>query len=670
MELEDVEPLSTSRWPKAVQHFSKLRHFSLKRTKAPLGQPSTIRKLIQLLPSTLEYLLLWFHGVGEALLVDDARETNLDTFFHNVSESEPSDLLISSHPCPAPKVVMWNMDKFFPRLQTLILKSTPQLSSICLFTCADFVSLPRSLTNLSFMIGVQWKLNDMSQLPPGITRCAFGFGSTLLDSAIPTLPPLLTTLDTFESSYTYDLIKAVPSITSMTSHSRLDFSSPNWQWPSNLRTLFLRDIGQFHADFPPSLTQLTVHSGLMTVRLIHALPASLVALHISSVDFNHIRQHDWPRIKTLKVWGQSSAPIFAFKELPPTLEVLSIGLQSFLEFDLETYIASCAMTIDQIKSQIDTSQLPLSVLQALSQGYHLGLPLKLRALSLTCASSKRMTICPPPFLTTLNLCSTFINDFPTLTQRFTSHLKEFIITGQNAVAPIPKPDAPLAMPSFGLTLLCLYRVPFASFSSSILKEFPRSLIKLELLQPGAYLVPSDLQFLPPNLTSLLMNSDFDSTSLVRDTSFIVGGHKHPMGWEEEMSKIPLWLNYLPRTLRELLTPTLNVRSDDLANLPPNLRKLNIGKVAEMSPDLFTILPHSLRLLVANFVPTLQYLRGNSSTVDTSGLDERTLLPPYLSNFSLGASFNGLLKSRKARMNREYYDIVPEVDPRVRILLNG
>lgn len=129
--LEDPNFNSTSRFPKCLSSFHKLRELSIRRGQYRLADPEDIRTSIQSLSPSLEHLELRFTEVEQVF----AEPTSIVDIF---DESLYGKL--------QPRAQIWNIGSVFPKLHTLILEDEHLESTS--WTSLDFESLPSTLTYL------------------------------------------------------------------------------------------------------------------------------------------------------------------------------------------------------------------------------------------------------------------------------------------------------------------------------------------------------------------------------------------------------------------------------------------------------------------------------------------------------------------------------------------
>lgn len=670
--LSDSNPLSTSRWPRVLSNFRKLRFLIVVRTNAPFDLPEVIRKQLRLLPPTLETLQITCWEAAEAFLSEEAADVNLDAFYTLAAESEDATHQLPASMVSTTPVHMWDMTSAFPNLKILGVNNAAKLSSYCPFTGADFVQLPRSLQNLTFHIGYPpWKLTESTQYPPGLTHLWIRHES-ISEHLIPTLPSSMTSIDAITRGNFYGSILHAPCFDSLTQIRPLQggvpiavYTQKGWKWPPHLSELWIvLDESLIPPTLPDSLTLLRTN-GCASPAFIRSLPRSLTGMSLSSLsNWSNIQREDWPRLSKLHLSNCRNFTIANFKCLPRSLENLNLFL-SDADADYDTFAASCAMSVAQVEAEISGSaeRIQPAILDSICKGWHFGLPLNLKTLHIFSKTRTAGTVLTvPPFVTAVRLGERFCIDH----RRFAEKLPPKITSV--SLAQVEESTIVTEAPDFRhfecLSMLSIHASSLI-IKYSIFRCLPQSLRTLDVFcRPSCTLTIEDFSFLPKGLETIRCSFMFDDSLQKADPSYVTPGRTHPFGWEDEMSRIPKWIDLLPKGLLVCDMSQMQARSDDLINLPSQLRELRLGKVAQMSPDQFRVLPQSLRVLHANFVPTVQHMRITGATIDKSDLDEQSLLPPLLWNLKLGASFSSLLQARKARVHANVNKPLPLVDPRV------
>lgn len=669
--LRDCNPLSSSRWPRALQHFRKLRVLTVVRTSR-LDLPEVLRKQLQLLPPTLESLYLSFWDVPEAFLSDQAADFNLAQFFASTTESEDATPQTASSPASSPTTYMWDVAAAFPKLRSLHLYDISRPCSYCPFTTADFIHLPQSLQHMSFnLLKSAWQPNESTRYPPGLTALHLN-RNAFTAPLLLTLPAGMTSIDYLAGNTFCETSLLAPCYDSLTSMRPLrggvppsSYTKPGWRWPPNLTTLtIMPDPSIMPPTLPDSLTFVMV-LGIASAAFIRALPRTLATLDINILDhWSEVSRSDWPSLRRLALTSCPNFTINDFARLPRSLEKLDVILAN-RGGEYDDIAASCTMTIAQIEDEISGSAQSIkpAILDSIIKGWHFGLPLKLKSLRLLSSHhTGRTNLTIPPFLTDLKLGERFCNDFNLLAETLPPTITSISLSQINEPM---ESVAPFDLSAFNRLVTLTIHAEQVLITSALFKNVPESIRNLDVVcRPSYTLLLDDFSFLPSGLQMLRCALSFDLKSLVLDKSYIPPGDSIPFGWVSEMAHIPKWLGLLPRGLKVCDMSLIHARSDDLVNLPPTLRELRLAKVAETSALHFRDLPLSLRLLDANFIPTLQFMRNTGSTVDTRNLDEQSLFPPLLRDMKLGAAFKLLNDTRRTRIDRQLAEPLPPVDPRV------
>lgn len=674
--LVDNNPLSTSRWPRALSNFRKMRSLSILRRHGRLDAPKVIRTQLQLLPPTLESLRLAFWEVPEALLCAAESDFDLDDFFSNASLQPSSGDLTPEIPETSPKIRMWNLGEAFPRLETLWLSDFTRQSSYCPFTSSDLAQLPRSLTTLHLYIGSGLLSTNFSQLPPGIRTFQIRGSEALSDKELLTIPPSLTSLEILgQRDYAGVLNHFHSALVSIlpwrASSLDVDMFRSDWKWSPHLQSLCIWNSEPKLPSLPSTLTKLRIALFDLPAGLLRSLPQTLEILFLKGLDsWEGVTPRDWPKLKQLNFkHGASSLTTSVFHCLPRSLQSLDINPLAFSDKDAPN---TFSMTLDEIRAEMADSRPndplpPQFMLDSLMQGRHFGLPLNLRSLRIyTREFGGLIDFCPPPFVDHLRLPPSFYLDMSKFAGMLPLSLRLLLISGARH-ASRTETITEFKTAAQHLTTISL-NASCDKFSSSIFADLPRMLITLTIIcQASKTLVPEDLKNLPQGLKRFECNLEFDTSSITPDRTYFEGSSDTPSGWQEEMTHIPRWLGFLPRSIVDMEAYSLHARSEDLCNMPPRMSRLMLAKVAEMTLPLFRTLPSTLSYLEANFVPTLKHMRLGPTTVLTTDQDEE-VLPPLLHGMKLGAPFAGLCRSRYARIHRQETMPLPPLDPRAVVTL--
>lgn len=358
VDLKDLNPASTSRYPKMLSSLRNLRVLRIKRV-AYIAPPLILSQELRKLPPTLEELELSIPSTQLNFFLDWPPTTSeLDSCKHTRRKS-PS---------------IWNIGAFFPRLRRLVagdeqrgqidlemlrgvLPSSleylefgavcsdiervegilpPSLRTFKMTTVPNAIDYPSSLTYLGedFMlagyVGVDL-VKVLTNLPPGITKIpslsidydymreylnattikpsleylSISFNSQF-DHPIEWIPPALTVLLFEGLTLPVPLLRALPrTITELradtidfdglrTSKDTLDEDTLGSLWPPNLTSW----------RFPDIFCDLDANSFVTQGDILKSLPSSIISLYASGI--HGITRYDWdsqfPKLRSLHLF--------------------------------------------------------------------------------------------------------------------------------------------------------------------------------------------------------------------------------------------------------------------------------------------------------------------------------------------------------------------------------
>lgn len=157
--LQDYRPMTTSRFPRCLHSFVKLKDLSIRRDIYRLEEPDDLGNALRRLSPTLERLSLCFSG-AEACF---AEYGPIDDLFN---ETDPS------YEYSKPHRHIWSIKDTFPRLTTLVLEDSSLEKTS--WTSCDFDELPSQLTHLQLASQYPIEcLSDYDHFPKGLLTLDF-----------------------------------------------------------------------------------------------------------------------------------------------------------------------------------------------------------------------------------------------------------------------------------------------------------------------------------------------------------------------------------------------------------------------------------------------------------------------------------------------------------------
>lgn len=250
IELKDNSPLSTSRWPKALAQFKRLRKLVVRRPDHRLDTLDKLREGLKSLSPTLEHLELSCIFSLVAFYKPESVQAVKNKWAVRLPELETTHQPVYRRSATFDGIAMWDLQSTFPHLQTLVIGGQLAFLSgiqLQLLSDRDFAALPRSMTCLDLSTrspretysAQSWKCFD--QLPRGLKTLRIPLTKTndpfLTSENLKTLPPTLTELSGMDYLAAHDttldsseLVQALPpTITKMEGTT-----FPNsWALPSN-----------------------------------------------------------------------------------------------------------------------------------------------------------------------------------------------------------------------------------------------------------------------------------------------------------------------------------------------------------------------------------------------------------------------------------------------------
>lgn len=293
--LIDMHSSSTSRFPRCLSSFLKLRNLSIDRSSNRLMNPEEGAVLLQSLPSSLERLELTFDNVEECFYIYSASGDSSGTLV-------PSDKI-------------WSVKKAFPSLRTLLLDDSRALRQNSSWTETDLNELPPSLTHIKLCPGLaRYSPIFCAALPKGLLtlECSFVIEASLalLEALPPSIicpPPMkireIQHLDQIPASATRLSLQNVPfENETLSCFSRFDnlvelcLSRTSYWFFENADPSQIEFSRDFLCSLPRTLTKLELPEFLgqdfatLQIEDLQHLPTGLVDLTLFSLAFSYEKE--------------------------------------------------------------------------------------------------------------------------------------------------------------------------------------------------------------------------------------------------------------------------------------------------------------------------------------------------------------------------------------------
>lgn len=610
LELRDRRLSSASRWPRCLAHF-KLERLSVDRPGGVLCELDTLSSELGKLHSGLRELSLSAQGAPEAFFYEKPTPGNrLSTTSHQDEDAEEED---SYRP------VLRKLGDLFPQLELLSIGDDSNFSTSITYLCLSTVilhSLPQSLTSLEYRSGLTVIAKDFSAVSKNLKTLRLPSNCLGTKAALEALPQeSLTDVGSIRDSVLDTLVRCrllpnlknfpCPRILNEYEQFFKEFQSGRLNIP-NLTSLSLREPRSllWLGFLPSSCTALRIYglgySALtLTERDISALPRSLLTLEGLPIDWQNVQASLWPPAlsELVATKGTECKPCH-FHLLPRSLLKLDTELAPPDEIDSSAEHAELLEIgrnwIDienkawkDAKERLLTTSTSVNMdisayFSAAESGGLYGLPLMLTKLNfLQCDATAAFNLLLPPLTTKLELNlaerfagSNFFKLLPpsldlccNLKDDYNSDL-ETTTTDASAESLSSKLSSLLSSNLSSLHLR--YRSEWHG-SESLTKYIPRSVTSLTLRFTG--MKSEELSYLPPNLTTLVLENGF--------------------------SHLPLdapWVNLLPRHLTYLALPEAPlIEGEHIKFLPPGLQWMHASFSNATIAHALT-LPRTLRVL--------------------------------------------------------------------------
>lgn len=592
--LEDDFLYTFSKWPRMLRDLKHLQSLSLRALYISLGPSELILREIFSLPRNLVRLELDFRGAGAWLNIP----TETSSLFDESRISQPPD---------TPYYSIIDLDAVFPTLKELSLLEHSNFAAS--WTTHDLTRLPRQLVCLTLKLG-QSCWSDLSNLPSGLELLNLG-GTTLLESAISTLPSSLTSLHAYLSP-SWDLFShALPAGLKFFPVDSSDAHSIRWP-------LHTSSISQLSATVLPEVMKQTPFLRHLTLSFRTAIPSSSLLILPSSIthlrvlvspsDWNSISANMWPKsLQTLVLQNVDSNHLH---RLPRNITVLTCSLIIFkpLYMEEQNFISSSLGESSSEELPGDAEGSPDRLL---------GLPHSLRSLRIFETLLEAVSdpfIALPPNLSLLEVPPTVLKASSFLLPQGLHYLS---VSSGSAI------DQSLLFKSI---LTCLHTLIIHDFDSAMLLCLPRSLTHLTVYdsretRKKPQIVSIDrLKSLPPDLENL--------------------------HWTDLECSSSTFFTVLPRQIRNLQLPKATSLGADIINLPRHLERLRIGEINDIHEADLRALPSSLHSIYGTFKA--------SSEQDILLTHESTHLPPLFDPSASGlegSAFAHLLRQRRSAISR-------------------
>ena len=343
--LTDLDPLSTSRWPRCLKEFP-LERLSVNRgDHGPLGTTLALQKQLKKLSPTLKSLSIIGRGASRAFFFVPNERTESDDEPADAPPSKRSKLEEASH--DEPYLEKWNLNMTWPQLERLNIGlqerdySAPEDLSI--FHSSVFGFLPRSLTYFNFPYKfIDQAHRDLSALPSGLKTLRLQHW-VIDPEGLKTLPKTLTNVGRILGEHALDMIffhsKILPNLTDFPSDLDIttmdgnlaSYTYDGTPWPESFRYMPLWHVNskQMFTKLPSKLVTLLSVGGDETTtlrpRYIAGLPRTLETIQLMKVQWEGIDVESWPSNLTyMKVTFIAGFGLPCFSLLPRSLTVLEM----------------------------------------------------------------------------------------------------------------------------------------------------------------------------------------------------------------------------------------------------------------------------------------------------------------------------------------------------------
>lgn len=599
LDLSDLSPRSTSRWPVCLREF-KLESLSIQRGILPLTTPDVLHRELKLLSRSLKSLEIGAADLSKAFSPGpnrqpkDASESPSDAQSRSRKRSkyvEPTDGN-DSHTIP------WNLDLTWPRLERLTIRPHPTDHSGSLLDPSFLALLPRSLLRFECLPSSgHTTLEDLSMLPPALTWLSLP-SSTIGAQGLMTLPKSLTYVGkSLDGAALAKLIKAPELLP----HLKTFESQSDQADPYCLKRLKRNDTGfsdtitQLTVDYrskalftklPLSLTRLWCSAAFALPHLA-SLPPTLTDMRVYSVAWD--KELDlWPSpLRALSVENLGSFDFNCFALLPRGLTSLQfnyVDRPSVLSRNPDT--SSSLLAIGQVclardvqrwnsaKSRLQRLPSAEAYLSRVEAGELFGLPLGLTSLKYpdSCNKVPSKSLLPPlmqHFLLTFALDGnkSAINFLPPNT----THANMFVLP--------PADYRPIR--SFLYLDTALYKLNLES-------------LDITFDQPAFSVL--GLQYVPWRLKRLTLNTmlHYDHLVFPSGLEYLDLGSSSFYGIKKD------WVTDLPTGLTTFKATNAVIYGESFPLLPPKLETI-VASFSAVTFEQVFLLPHPLSHLTATSV---------------------------------------------------------------------